>query len=91
MCLVDEPAFESAAEHLSAALDQDSGDPLPSEFFEDLLEGSVSEYERPAGMAAATVAVTPWLQVTPDFQVIESGLDRVDTTYIAGIRVRSEF
>lgn len=38
-----------------------------------------------------TVAVTPWLQVTPDFQVIESGLDRVDTTYIAGIRVRSEF
>jgi porin len=32
--------------------------------------------------------VTPWLHITPDFQIIDPSLKRLDTAYIAGIRVK---
>ena len=34
------------------------------------------------------IEVTPWLHVTPDFQIIDASLERIDTAYIAGIRVK---
>jgi porin len=37
------------------------------------------------------IEVAPWLHVTPDFQIVEPGIETFDTAYIAGVRVRSEF
>jgi len=34
------------------------------------------------------IEVTPWLHITPDFQIIDPSLERVDTAYIAGVRVK---
>ena len=34
------------------------------------------------------IDVTPWLHVTPDFQIIEPSLKRVDKAYIAGVRIK---
>lgn len=34
------------------------------------------------------IEVTPWLHITPDFQIIEAGLKTIDTTYIAGFRIK---
>ncbi len=34
------------------------------------------------------IAVTPWLHLTPDFQVTEPFLDNVDTAYTLGLRVK---
>ena len=34
------------------------------------------------------IEVTPWLHITPDFQILEPTNEDVDTTYIAGFRVR---
>ena len=36
------------------------------------------------------VEVTPWLHVTPDFQIIDSGLETNDTAYVVGVRVKLE-
>ena len=32
--------------------------------------------------------ITPWMHITPDFQIIDPGLRAVETNYIAGIRVK---
>ena len=34
------------------------------------------------------IELTKWLHVTPDFQIIEPGNKNLDTTYIAGLRVK---
>jgi porin len=34
------------------------------------------------------IEVTPWLHVTPDFQIIEPSLKHIDKAYIAGLRVK---
>jgi len=34
------------------------------------------------------VEVTPWLHLTPDFQIIESSLRTADTAYVAGVRAK---
>jgi porin len=34
------------------------------------------------------IEVTPWIHITPDFQIIDPGLKRVETNYIAGIRFK---
>ena len=37
------------------------------------------------------IAITPWLHITPDLQVIEPASDRVDTTVVAGVRMKIDF
>ena len=37
------------------------------------------------------IAVTPWWHFTPDLQVIESAIDRIDTAVILGFRTKMEF
>ncbi len=37
------------------------------------------------------IAVTPWLHVTPDLQIIDPVRGRVDTTLVAGLRVKMDF
>jgi porin len=37
------------------------------------------------------VAVTPWLHVTPDLQVLDPAFEGVDTTWVAGLRVKVIF
>lgn len=37
------------------------------------------------------VAVTPWLHITPDLQVIEPARENVDTTVVAGVRMKIDF
>lgn len=34
------------------------------------------------------IEVTPWLHITPDFQIVDSSLKAADTAYIAGVRLR---
>jgi porin len=34
------------------------------------------------------IEVTPWLHITPDFQILEPSNEDVDTTYITGFRIR---
>jgi porin len=34
------------------------------------------------------IEVTPWLHVTPDFQIIEPSLKHIDKAYIGGVRVK---
>ncbi|MHC4647672.1 MAG: carbohydrate porin [Planctomycetota bacterium] len=36
------------------------------------------------------IEVTPWLHITPDFQIIDPA-QNVDTAYVAGVRVRIDF
>lgn len=36
------------------------------------------------------VEVAPWLHVTPDFQIMDSGLETNDTAYVFGLRVKIE-
>ena len=48
--------------------------------------------DREQGMEAYyNIAVTPWLKVTPSIQVIDPMLDGVDTTIVAGVRVKIDF
>lgn len=35
--------------------------------------------------------VNPWLHITPDFQIIEPANKRVDTAYVAGVRMKIDF
>jgi porin len=57
-------------------------DKLPSVF--DLLDdGQGAEF-------FYNVEVTPWLHVTPDFQIIDSGLEANDTAYVFGLRAKIE-
>jgi porin len=58
----------------------EQSDELPSifDFYEDS-KGAEIFYN---------IEVTPWLHVTPDFQIIEPSLKNVDTAYIAGVRVK---
>lgn len=37
------------------------------------------------------IAITPWLHITPDLQVIEPASGRVDTTVVAGVRMKIDF
>ncbi len=37
------------------------------------------------------VAITPWLHITPDLQVIEPVSKNVDTTIVAGVRMKIDF
>ncbi len=37
------------------------------------------------------IAVTPWLKISPDIQVINPLSDGVDCTWVAGVRVKMEF
>jgi porin len=37
------------------------------------------------------IEVTPWLHVTPDFQIIEPAVDNFDTAYVLGIRTKVDF
>lgn len=37
------------------------------------------------------VAITPWLHITPDLQVVEPVRDKVDTTVVAGVRMKIDF
>lgn len=37
------------------------------------------------------IAITPWLHITPDLQVIEPTSGRVDTTVVAGVRMKIDF
>jgi porin len=37
------------------------------------------------------VAVTPWLHVTPNFQVTDPFFDNVDTAYVLGVRAKVDF
>lgn len=37
------------------------------------------------------IAVTPWLHITPDIQIINPVIDRVDTTVVAGVRMKIDF
>ena len=37
------------------------------------------------------IAVTPWLHVTPDLQIISPAGKSVDTTVVAGLRVKIDF
>ena len=37
------------------------------------------------------VAITPWLHITPDLQVIEPVRDNVETTIVAGVRMKIDF
>jgi porin len=52
---------------------------------EDLLKG-LNVGDEVGGELFYNVAVTPWLHVTPDVQVIDSALPRVDTAWVLGIR-----
>jgi len=56
---------------------------------EDLLEGLNVE-EEVGGELFYNVAVTPWLHVTPDVQVIDSALPRSDTTWVISLRTHVE-
>jgi porin len=37
------------------------------------------------------IALTPWLHVTPDLQIIEPATRHTDTTVVAGVRLRASF
>jgi porin len=37
------------------------------------------------------IAITPWLHITPDLQVIEPVRENVDTTVVAGVRMKIDF
>jgi porin len=37
------------------------------------------------------IAVTPWLHITPDLQIIDPARSNVDTTVVAGVRVVMDF
>ena len=37
------------------------------------------------------IAITPWLQLTPDLQYIQSGRPRVDDAVVLGFRVQTYF
>lgn len=37
------------------------------------------------------IALTPWWHLTPDLQVIESAIKRIDTAVVLGLRTRMEF
>ena len=37
------------------------------------------------------IAVTPWLHITPDIQIVNPASDRVDTTVVAGVRMKIDF
>lgn len=37
------------------------------------------------------IEVNPWLHIAPDFQIINPSNERIDTTYVAGFRVRIDF
>jgi porin len=37
------------------------------------------------------IEATPWLHITPDFQVLQSGDRSVDVIYVGGVRVKLEF
>ncbi|HHT9111576.1 MAG TPA: carbohydrate porin, partial [Candidatus Brocadiaceae bacterium] len=37
------------------------------------------------------VAINPWLHITPDLQVIEPVSKNVDTTVVAGVRMKIDF
>jgi porin len=34
------------------------------------------------------VEVTPWLHITPDLQIIDPALERLDTAFVGGVRIR---
>ncbi len=38
-----------------------------------------------------SIVITPWLHITPDLQVIEPASSRVDTTVVAGVRMKIDF
>ena len=56
---------------------------------EDLLEGLNVEEEVGAELFY-NVAITPWLHVTPDVQVIDSALPRSDTAWVLSLRTHVE-
>ncbi|HET9063442.1 MAG TPA: carbohydrate porin [Candidatus Binatia bacterium] len=56
---------------------------------EDLLEGLNVE-EEVGGELFYNVAITPWLHVTPDVQVIDSALPRSDTAWVLSLRTHVE-
>lgn len=37
------------------------------------------------------IELSKWMHITPDFQILHPSSDRVDTTYIAGLRARIDF
>jgi porin len=37
------------------------------------------------------VAVTPWLRITPDLQIIQPARRNVDTTVVLGLRAKIDF
>jgi porin len=37
------------------------------------------------------IAVTPWLKITPDLQVISPLRDGVNCTWVAGLRMKIDF
>ena len=37
------------------------------------------------------IEISKWMHITPDFQILHPSSDRVDTTYLAGIRARIDF
>lgn len=37
------------------------------------------------------IAITPWLHITPDLQVIEPAREDVDATVVAGVRMKIDF
>jgi len=57
---------------------------------EDLLRG-LNVGDEVGGEIFYNVAVTPWLHITPDVQLIDSALPRADTAWVLGVRTHCTF
>ncbi len=69
--------------YISATLPQRPIDPgLVDDFFSSNTQGFEVFYE---------IAITPWMRLTPDLQVIDPAANRIDTTWVAGLRLELKF